>query len=137
MHRSKFRVVTLGVVAAAVALAWAIPAFAHTSSAKGATITVTAGKPTEFSFTLSSKTAPHGSITFNVTNKGNVPHDFKLCSAAGSTTALTCAGKGTAMISGGGTAKLTVTVAKAGTYEYLCDVPGHAAAGMKGSFKVT
>ena len=30
-----------------------------------------------------------------------------------------------------------VTFAKAGTYEYLCTIPGHAAGGMKGLLKVT
>jgi uncharacterized cupredoxin-like copper-binding protein len=32
---------------------------------------------------------------------------------------------------------LPYTFAKPGTYEYLCTVPGHAAAGMKGDLKVS
>ena len=39
------------------------------------------------------------------------------------------------MIGPGKTAKLTVTL-KAGKYPYKCTVPGHAAAGMKGTFVV-
>ena len=35
----------------------------------------------------------------------------------------------------GDTAKLTVTLKK-GSFPYLCTVPGHAAAGMKGTFTV-
>jgi uncharacterized cupredoxin-like copper-binding protein len=48
-------------------------------------------------------------------------HDFKI------------AGKKTALLKHGQTAKLTVTL-KAGKYPYSCTVPGHAAAGMKGVF---
>ena len=32
---------------------------------------------------------------------------------------------------------LTIKFTKTGTYEYMCTVPGHAAAGMKGDLKVT
>ena len=103
-----------------------------------ATVSVTAGKPSEFGFKLSTKTVPHGAVTFNVTNGGAIPHNFKLCTApAKSASANSCAGKGTANISPGGKATLKVTIAKAGSYEYLCTVPGHAAGGMKGILKVT
>ena len=37
----------------------------------------------------------------------------------------------------GQTDTLRVSVLKAGNYEYLCTVPGHAAGGMKGILKVT
>jgi uncharacterized cupredoxin-like copper-binding protein len=36
----------------------------------------------------------------------------------------------------GGSATLTVTL-KRGSYPYLCTVPGHAAQGMKGTFRVS
>ena len=65
---SKIRVATLGLVAVVV-LAWAVPAFAHHSRA-ATTITVTEGKPTPFSFVLSTKTVKHGTVTFKVTNAG-------------------------------------------------------------------
>ena len=32
----------------------------------------------EFKFVLSRKTAPHGKVTFKVTNKGKFKHDFKI-----------------------------------------------------------
>jgi uncharacterized cupredoxin-like copper-binding protein len=102
-----------------------------------ATVTVTAGKPSEFSFKLSTKTVAHGSVTFTVTNGGTVPHDFKLCTRPTTTKADTCTGKGTRLITPASTAKLVVVLAKAGSYEYLCTVPGHATAGMKGLLKVT
>ena len=92
------------------------------------------------SFTLSKKSAPAGAITFKVTNGGAIPHDFKLCSSPkGTTKPNTCAGKSTPMLSPGamGFKSLIVTLKAKGTYEYMCTVPGHAAGGMKGVFKVT
>ena len=79
-------------------------------------MTVTA---TEFHFKLSKPSVPHGSITFTVVNKGQLGHDFKI------------GGKKTPVIKPGKSAKLTVTL-KTGKVAYLCTVPGHAAAGMKG-----
>jgi uncharacterized cupredoxin-like copper-binding protein len=102
-----------------------------------AAISVTAGKPSEFSFKFSTKTVKHGAVTFTITNGGNVPHDFKVCSKATTTKADTCAGKGTTLITPGSSKKLTFTFTKAGSYEYLCTVAGHAIAGMKGLLKVT
>ncbi len=112
-------------------------AFAHGSSAKVTTVTVTAGKPSEFKFALSAKSVKSGVIVFKVTNKGNLPHDFKLCSGRNKPLANSCAGRATPQISPGQSNTLRVTNILAGTYEYLCTVPGHAAAGMKGLIKVT
>jgi plastocyanin len=102
-----------------------------------ATVTVTAGKPSEFKFVLSTKTVPHGTVTFKYTNKGALPHDFAICTKPTTKAANACASKGTAAISAGGSATLKFTFVKAGTYEYICKVTGHAAAGMKGLIKVT
>ncbi|HUK45380.1 MAG TPA: plastocyanin/azurin family copper-binding protein [Gaiellaceae bacterium] len=100
------------------------------------TVTVTAGKPSEFSFTLSKKSASAGTVVFKVTNKGKIAHTFKICSSPSKTaTANLCTGKVTKLLAPGAGATLTVTL-KQGTYEYLCSVPGHAAAGMKGSIRV-
>ena len=112
-------------------------AFAHGSSAKVTTVTVTAGKPSEFKFVLSAKSVKSGVIVFKVTNKGNLPHDFTLCSGRNKPLANSCKGRGTPQISPGQSNTLRVTNILAGTYEYLCTVPGHAAAGMKGLIKVT
>ena len=35
----------------------------------------------EFTFTLSRRRVAHGSVTFTITNKGNLPHDFELCAS--------------------------------------------------------
>jgi uncharacterized cupredoxin-like copper-binding protein len=121
-HMTKIRLLTLGLAAAAVALVLALPAMARPSATS---VTVTAGKPTEFSFKLSTKTVKHGAVTFNVTNGGSLPHDFSI------------SGKKTKLLSPGQSAKLSVTFAKAGSVPYQCTVSGHAAAGMKGTLKVT
>jgi uncharacterized cupredoxin-like copper-binding protein len=94
-------------------------------AAKKTTDVVTAGKPSEFRFTLSKKTVPYGTVTFRVTNKGTLPHDFKI------------AGKKTKLLSPGQSQTLKVTLKKGKKYPYLCTVTGHAAAGMKGTLKVT
>jgi len=120
----KIRVLTLGVVATAL-LVWALPATAQRSAPRATVVKVTAGKPSEFKFTLSAKSVKHGAVTFQVTNSGALPHDFKI------------AGKKTKLLSGGQSQNLTVTFAKAGKYPYLCTVTGHAAAGMKGTLTVT
>jgi uncharacterized cupredoxin-like copper-binding protein len=88
-------------------------------------VTVTVAKPTEFRFTLSLKKVRHGVVTFKITNKGNLPHDFKI------------AGHKTRLLSPLQTQTLKVTFAKAGKYPYLCTVTGHAAVGMKGTLTVT
>jgi plastocyanin len=89
---------------------------------KAASVTVTA---TEFKFKLSKTSAPEGKVTFVVTNKGKAAHNFKIN------------GKKTPMIAPGKKATLIVSFAKSGKFPYLCTVPGHAAAGMKGSFTVS
>jgi uncharacterized cupredoxin-like copper-binding protein len=128
---------TLLLAAAALVLVVVAPVAAAKTTRAAATVTVTAGKPSEFGFKLSTKTVKHGSVTFSVTNGGQIPHDFRLCTKPTATAATSCAGKTTAQISPGAKATLTVSIAKAGTYEYLCTVPGHAAGGMKGLLKVT
>lgn len=126
-------------VLAAAPAAFAVSGAAKsTKSAKITTISVIAGKPSEFSFKLSAKTAKHGVIVFKITNSGQIPHDFKFCSKRSSNTAAnTCTGRSTQQISPGQSTTLRVSVLVKGTYEYLCTLPAHAASGMKGLFKVT
>ncbi len=134
---TKIHVLIFAAISALATLAWALPATAHPAAAKGTTVTVVAGKPSEFRYTMSAKTVPHGSVTFKVTNKGTLPHSFKICASPKGGTALTCTGKATAFISPLGSATLKYTFKTAGNYEYLCTLPGHAAAGQKGILKVT
>jgi uncharacterized cupredoxin-like copper-binding protein len=75
-------------------------------------------------FTLSRKSAPHGVVSFVVTNKGSIKHDFWI------------AGKKTIQLGHNKSATLTVTLKK-GKFPYKCTVDGHAAAGMRGTFTAT
>jgi uncharacterized cupredoxin-like copper-binding protein len=119
------RLTALAVVALAgvvvFAGAVAVPAFARTHAALTTRVTVTA---TEFKFKLSRASAPHGKVSFKLVNKGSVAHNFKI------------AGHKTKLVDPGDSTTLTVTLEK-GSYKYLCTVAGHAAAGMKGSFRAT
>jgi uncharacterized cupredoxin-like copper-binding protein len=117
------RIVSLvAVFAVAAVTVFAVVAYAGSTSAQATSVGVTAK---EFSFKLTRKSAPHGKVTFKVTNKGSLKHDFKI------------AGKATKMLGHGKSASITVTLKKGKKYTYICTVPGHAAAGMKGTFKAT
>jgi len=115
MNRTIHRVVLLlaAIVAAALVV---LPATAKTTAS---TVNVTA---VDLKFKLSAKTAKAGAATFKVTNRGKVAHDFKI------------AGKKTPLLQPGKSATLKVRLKK-GNNAYLCTVPGHAAAGMKGIVK--
>jgi uncharacterized cupredoxin-like copper-binding protein len=92
------------------------------STAAATTIQVRGG---EFFFRLSAKSiAKPGKVTFVFKNVGHVQHDFKIN------------GKRTPLIGPGRTSRIVVTFRKKGKFAYLCTVPGHAQAGMKGSFTV-
>jgi uncharacterized cupredoxin-like copper-binding protein len=136
--------VLLGVLAVSCSSLVAVLLGIVTGSASGQTetkaapkvtvITVTAGKPVELGFKLSKwSMLPAGTVTFKVTNKGYAMHDFKLCTTPATTSAKNaCVGKVTKMLKRNQTVTLTVKLTKKGKYEFLCSVPGHAAAGMKG-----
>lgn len=95
---------------------------ASPSSTNGTTVQVQGG---EFFFKLSTKSAAKpGKVTFVFKNVGHILHDFSIT------------GKKTPLIQPGQTAKLAITFTKGGSYPYLCTVPGHAEAGMKGVFTV-
>jgi uncharacterized cupredoxin-like copper-binding protein len=115
----------LSALVALVAVATVVASVsARPATQKATAVTVSAGKPTEFAFKLSKATIPTGVVHFKVTNNGAIPHDFKI------------AGKKTKLLSPGQSQTITVNFKKAGSFQYLCTVPGHATAGMKGVLKV-
>ena len=98
---------------------------ARTSPDAHASATTVQVSGKEFSFKLSTKSISRpGTVTFNFKNAGTILHDFKIN------------GKKTPLTKPGKSAKLAVSFKKKGKYSYLCTVPGHAAAGMKGVFTV-
>jgi uncharacterized cupredoxin-like copper-binding protein len=113
------RVIVACVVACV--LAGAAAAAAAPQATRTTHVTVTAR---EFKFALSKRSVPTGTVVFTVVNKGKVAHDFKI------------AGRKTPLIKPGKRATVKVVFHKRGKYRYLCTVPGHAAAGMKGTLTV-
>jgi mono/diheme cytochrome c family protein len=113
-----------GRVLVAIAVAAAAPLLVVSASLAGrnataVTINVTAR---DYSFALSAKTAPVGKVTFAVKNAGKKDHSFQI------------AGKKTAVLKPGKSAKLAVTFSKAGPFTYTSTVAGDAGKGMKGTF---
>lgn len=79
---------------------------------------------TDYDFTLSKQRLVHGKVIFRVVNAGEVVHDFKI------------AGKKTPYYKNQQSGALTVSFRKPGKYSFVCTVPGHIAAGMKGTLTV-
>jgi uncharacterized cupredoxin-like copper-binding protein len=114
----RIRTLLAALVVVALALALAPLAGARTHR------TIVFVKAKEFSFVLSTRSVAEGTVIFNVTNAGKLAHDFKI------------AGIKTPLLKPGKKASLVVKFAKKGKFPYLCTVPGHAAAGMKGVLTV-
>ena len=106
----------------AAALVAAGPAASlHSPSAPPTTVKVVM---TDYDFALSKKRLVHGKVVFRVVNTGEIVHDFKI------------AGKKTPIFTKGQSGLLRVAFKKPGRYPFVCTVPGHIAAGMKGVLNV-
>jgi uncharacterized cupredoxin-like copper-binding protein len=68
--------------------------------------------------------AQPGPITIEVTNEGQAAHNFSL------------EGQATPMLQPGESATLEVPSLDSGTYEFICEVAGHAEGGMRGTLTV-
>jgi uncharacterized cupredoxin-like copper-binding protein len=137
-HRNRLSLLAAAALTCFGVAAWALvgPAAGQgkpKTAPKVTVVNVTAGQPSELTFTLSKfSNLPVGKVMFKVTNKGAIAHNFKLCTAAVTSAKLfACAGKATPTIQPGKSATLSLTLKK-GKFEFLCSVPGHASAGMKG-----
>ena len=69
-------------------------------------------------------TATEGIVVIRFVNRGSIVHDLRV------------AGKRTPRIGAGKVATLRFAGLKAGTYRFVCTVPGHTAAGMRGVLTV-
>jgi uncharacterized cupredoxin-like copper-binding protein len=116
--------------------------FGGGSKAKSGTST-TAGSPTAAAGTLRLKADPGGALTFDRTtltaSAGTVTLDLLNPSTSGVPHAIAVEGNGVDQdgktVDPGGTSTVAVTL-KPGTYTFYCPVPGHEAAGMKGTLTV-
>ena len=79
-------------------------------------VRTTSGKPV--------KSIKRGLTRFLVKNSGKISHNFAI------------GGKSTPILKRGKSATLNVTLTK-GLKNYLCSIPGHPQAGMKGKLRVT
>jgi plastocyanin len=116
---------TLGGVGAVTAQA-ATPAKSATSS--GTTLKLSANK-SALKFNVTKLTAKPGNVTLVMSNPSSISHDIALKGNGLKPVVGKIVGKGK-------TSTITATVKK-GSYEFYCSVPGHEAAGMKGTLTVT
>jgi nitrite reductase (NO-forming) len=119
----------IAIAAAGLAVGFAKAGTAHPQAASSPlaanAVTHVTVAASEFKFVFSKRSIPAaGTVIFTVVNKGKISHNFRI------------GGKTTPNLLPGKSATLTVRFAKKGRYGYLCTIPGHAAAGMKGLFAV-
>jgi plastocyanin len=93
-------------------------------AAKGGTLSIAAIDGTAYESTKA--TAPAGQLTVKMPNKSSLGHDIGLKGVSGAQ------GK---VVPQGGTSTFSINL-KPGKYTYFCSVPGHEAAGMKGTLTV-
>lgn len=87
------------------------------------TLTIPADPGGGLAFVNKTAEAKAGAITITMPNKSGIDHNIAI------------QGKGQGQIVKAGASTFKTTLA-AGTYTYLCEVPGHEAAGMKGTLTV-
>jgi plastocyanin len=93
-------------------------------AAKAGTLTIDAIDGTAFQSTQATATA--GKLTVKMPNKSDIGHDIALQGVSGADGDV---------VQKGGTSTFTVDL-KPGKYTFLCTVPGHEQAGMKGTLTV-
>jgi uncharacterized cupredoxin-like copper-binding protein len=103
----------------------AAPTATGGSTGSGAAIDVTLGD-----FVIEPKTleATAGTVTFKVTNTGKSPHNFAVVSNGQEV-------KKTKNLVNGQSDTLEIDLS-AGTYQVICDIPGHKEAGMVGTLTI-
>ena len=96
----------------------------------GSVVKLTADPTGRLRFTVTTLHAKAGTVSLQMTNPAS----------AGIGHGISVQGNGvdkdSSVVAAGGTATVTATL-KAGTYTFYCPVPGHEAAGMKGTLIVT
>lgn len=90
---------------------------------KDGRLTIPADPGGQLLFEYKTATASAGRITVDMPNTSGVDHNIAI------------AGKGSSPVVAEGDSKFSATFA-AGKYTYICEVPGHEAAGMKGTLTV-
>jgi len=131
---------TGGARAATVLVAAAVPVGAGAGIAASASaapartagahvLTLAANTGGLLKYNKSSMTVPTGSVKIEFTNSSPIPYNVVLINSKNKVL-------GRTPVFTGGTKSFTVNLA-VGKYTYYCSVPGHRAAGMVGTLKVT
>jgi plastocyanin len=97
------------------------------ATAKNGTLDIDAFPNGELKYIPIAAQAPAGKLLVKSLNKASIGHDIAIEGNG--------VNQGGQVVSSGGTSQVTVSL-KPGTYQFLCTVPGHAAAGMKGVLTV-
>jgi plastocyanin len=128
MHIRRISVVILiGLIAVMLAACGGSTSASTQAPITGQTINV---DETEFAFTPNTFNASVGQpIAFRITNKGTVNHTFVILGLDGKEAAKT-------NVVVGATETLQYTPAAAGTYQIICDLPGHKEANMTATLTV-
>jgi plastocyanin len=123
-------------LAAAVAGCGGSSGSSAASSASSAVSSVAGGHVVEidvaqsgFRYVKSTATAPSGRVVIRSMNPQSVGHDISLTGNG-----VDLHGK---VVSNGDASTIVIADLKPGTYTYYCSVPGHEAAGMKGTLTVS
>jgi len=98
------------------------------TSAGTSKVTLQADSSGGLMFNQKSLTASAGTVTIDFENRSTTPHNVTVSDSTGKIL-------GSTPTFTGGSRTLTLKLAK-GTYTYYCSVPGHEAAGMKGTLTV-
>src|SRR5689334_4547902 len=123
VHSKKLAAAVAVTAVAAAATAATQVAGATPNRPAAATVKLSAAK-TGFKFNVKTLHAKHGKITLRMSNPSSLPHGIGVSGHKGKT------------VGKGGVSTVTVTLKK-GRYTFFCPVPGHAAAGMKGTLIVS
>ena len=98
-------------------------------------------KARDITFDQTQLAVPAGAeVTLNFTNEGSLEHNWVLVHETAELATTTAADAineaASEILAGGKSTTLTFTAPTAGSYQYICTVPGHALAGMVGKLTV-
>ena len=97
-----------------------------TATEQNGTLTIPADPTGALAYVTDKASAKPGTVKFVMPNKSPIQHNIAIKGPA--------SGNGP-IVGSGGTSRFTATL-KPGTYMFFCQVPGHEAAGMKGTLTV-
>jgi plastocyanin len=86
---------------------------------------------TEFNFSPSTLSVPSGKVVLYLVNAGTISHDMVIKDSSGNTSGRSD------LVSAGDSFVFTLDSLPAGKYSFICDQPGHADNGMKGTLTAT